>query len=57
LILTIVRINWLTQNVGDDPTSSIVYIRLKKENQALLELIGELTRDLKKKNKKHYLKT
>jgi transposase-like protein len=48
--------HWLTQHIGDDPKSSIAYIRLLRENKALLELIGELTRDLKKKNKKNYLK-
>ena len=47
--------HWLTQHTGNDPKSSIAYIRLLRENKALLALVDKLTRKIKK-SKKNFIK-
>lgn len=42
---------WLTKGVSDHPSLSEL-IKLKKENQALFKLVGELTLDLSNSQKK-----
>ena len=41
---------WLTRGVKEPP-SVLAYARLKRENQALKEMIGELTVELKRTQK------
>ena len=42
--------NWLNKGVGGIP-SSLDYAKLKKENQTLKEMLGEVTLELKRSQK------
>ena len=42
--------NWLSKGISDQP-SALDYAKLKRENQALKEMLGEVTLELKRTQK------
>jgi transposase-like protein len=44
--------NWLTKGVAGQQPTLLEVVRLKKENKALLELVGEITLKLSESQKK-----
>ncbi len=48
---------WLARDASPIQTNSTEIIRLRRENRALLELIGKLTHGLERSKKKNWRKT
>lgn len=45
---------WLTQESAPTQTNSTELMRIRRENKALLELVGQLTHEMKRSKKKNW---